>query len=56
MGWRRIGVVEKLEYWSNGSDLKGFPKPLRSFKNGRLKNWSTAVPINREAGSNGVLE
>jgi hypothetical protein len=24
-----------LEYWSNGRDLKGFPKPLRSLKNER---------------------
>jgi hypothetical protein len=28
-------LVEKLEYWSSGRDLKGFPKPLRSLKNGR---------------------
>ena len=37
MGWK----------WSNGvmdrSDLKGFPKPLRSLKNRILKNWSTGV-------------
>jgi hypothetical protein len=31
--WEKL---ELMKNWSNGRDLKGFPKPLRSLKDGRI--------------------